>query len=523
MTALATTNGAGPPAGFYEAHDDAVEERIVSDFANSRMSPCDLRAEAAVLSASLVDARALDTAATILTPEKFCSEAHRWIFQATLALRANGNPIDAVQVASWLREHGRLAQVGGLAYLTEIPNAAPVAANVEAYARTVRDEWRRRELILIAHRLTARGYARDCATDALIARGAEQIAALTSSSETTTILTAPEIAAPLPDLEYLVREIGLVAGGGAPHLLAGYGFSGKTVAAQSMALSLAADVPIWGVYRTRKRSVLHVDLEQGERLTLRRYQRLALAMGVNLAGLGDGLAVAVMPPLTLTIADGARWRELMTGRDLIIIDSLRAAMPGADENDSSIRSGLDMLGHISEQTGCRPLVIHHARKSGADDVGGRYAIRGSSAIFDGCDSAYLFSAEQGEPVRVQHVKARSHGEPVPDWALLISDANVAGDPRAGLTVRVHGIELVTERRESRIADTARARAGKDAERVRRALAKTPGLSTTELRATTCLSGDRMALATAHLGEGVEIREERRGQTRVNRHYLRGPQ
>ena len=40
----------------------------------------------------------------------------------------------------------------------------------------------------------------------------------------------------------------------------------------------------------------------------------------------------------------------------------------------------------------RVLVIHHARKQGKDDPGGRYAIRGSSAIFDGADGVYLFSA-----------------------------------------------------------------------------------------------------------------------------------
>jgi hypothetical protein len=336
-----------------------------------------------------------------------------------------------------------------------------------------------------------------------------------------TLLEGPAIAAPLPELEYLVRGIGLVAGGGAPHLLAGYGFSGKTVAAQSLALSLAAGLPVWGVHPVAAQRVLHVDMEQGERLTRRRYQRLARAAGIDLASLGEALALAVMPPVTLTEACANGWRELMAGRDLVIIDSLRAASAGQDENDSSIRSGLDMLGGLSEATSCRALVLHHARKAGPDDPGGRYAIRGSSAIFDGVDSAYLFGSAKGEPVHVEQVKARSHGEPVADFALVISDVEGDGDPKAGLRVQVHGVELVAERRAARAETARKDQARRDAEAVRTALAKHPGLGTTALRGTTGLSGDRCAAALASLGPLVDVREDVQGKARTKRHYLRG--
>jgi hypothetical protein len=61
-----------------------------------------------------------------------------------------------------------------------------------------------------------------------------------SHSELIALLDGPALAVPLPPLEYLVKEIGLVAGSGAPHLVAGYGFTGKTLAMQALALSLAA-------------------------------------------------------------------------------------------------------------------------------------------------------------------------------------------------------------------------------------------------------------------------------------------
>lgn len=338
------------------------------------------------------------------------------------------------------------------------------------------------------------------------------------------LLDGPALAAPLPEIGYLVREIGLVAGGGAPHLVAGYGFSGKTLALQALAIALAAGRPAWSAYHVRDpRRVVHVDLEQGDRLTRRRYQRLALPAGVDLASLGDALVVAVMPPLTLSVACERQWREIMQGRDLAIVDSLRAATGGQDENSSEIRAGLDMLGHVSESTGCRALVIHHARKPTEDAAGGRYAIRGSSAIFDGVDGAYLFSASRGEPVHVEPVKARSHGELVEHFALVISDIEVDGDPRAGLRVEVRGGELVAERREQHAEAARGERARRDAEAVSKALARTPGLGSRELRAAAGLSGDRLAAAVVHLADRIEVRDETRGRSRTTRHYLRGAQ
>jgi hypothetical protein len=248
-------------------------------------------------------------------------------------------------------------------------------------------------------------------------------------------------------------------------------------------------------------------------------------MGVDIGKLGDALAVAIMPPcLTLTAACAARWHELMTGRDLVIIDSLKAATAGQDENDSGIRAGLDMLGHESEATGCRALVIHHGRKPQKDDPGGQYVIRGSSGIFDAVDSAYLFSAAKGEPVSVEHVKARSHGELVDSFALVIADVEIARDARAGLRVELRGAELVAERRAVRAEVVQNDQVRRDAERVRKVIASNPGATTTALRGTTGLSGDRFAAAMARLGGEIEIREEKRsGSRRSTCHYLRASQ
>jgi hypothetical protein len=513
-----------PPPGFF---DDERAEGFDPANDASDVPPIprhDDLAERSILGNVLYDGGRLDELRD-MRPEHLFSEAHRRIFEAIRNLRGSGTEVTAVTVANALKCVDRLAQVGGTSYLTELVGSTAVLSEKQLAAH----------LAIVVGHSTARQTAAVCdRAAALVRTGSDAAATLAQTIEylgalqaaptlASELLDGAAIAAPLPAIDYLVREIGLVAGGGAPHLIAGYGFSGKTLAVQSLALSLASGQPVWGSYPTRNpRRVLHVDLEQGDRLTRRRYQRLARAMGLDLRARGDALSLIVMPAgLTLTAACADRWRSLMHGRDLVIVDSLRAANAGQDENDSGIRSGLDMLGALSEATGCRALVIHHARKQGQDDPGGRYAIRGSSAIFDGVDSAYLFSAEKDEPVSVENIKARSHGELVEDLALVVSDVESEGEPRAGLRIQVHGAELVKERREARQDAAAKAQGAKDAGKVRDALGKKPGINTTELRGVTRLSGDRLAAALLELGQAVEVRTEAVGRTRVNRHFLRG--
>ena len=137
-----------------------------------RVPPHDLEAEAAVLSAVMLDPSAMDKI-TDLKPEYFYSEAHRRIFEACFELRQAGHPVDVLQVQSWLKDRGRLAQVGGAGYLTEILDAAPVVANVAAYGRTIHEKFRIRALILACQRVSAQGYV-DYGEPQTFIDGAEQ-------------------------------------------------------------------------------------------------------------------------------------------------------------------------------------------------------------------------------------------------------------------------------------------------------------------------------------------------------------
>jgi hypothetical protein len=256
-------------------------------------------------------------------------------------------------------------------------------------------------------------------------------------------LNADAIFGPLQPVNYLLETFDVCPG--APTLVAGVGFSGKTVALQSTALSVATGLPVWGQFSVRLGKVLHIDYEQGEHLTRKKYQRLAASMMIGPGDVGDRLALVSMPQIYLDMeAAEAFLAKRCAGTDLVIIDSLRAACPSIEENDSGARTVLDMLNRVSAKTGACFVVIHHARKPQRDAPGGaRATIRGSGAIFDACGSVLVFEAGKGESIRVSHEKARTSGRLSDDISLRIEDQLVDGAPRGGLTVTAEAISQHT--------------------------------------------------------------------------------
>ncbi len=277
----------------------------------------------------------------------------------------------------------------------------------------------------------------------------------TTTTEPTRLLSVADIFATLPPVNWLCQALDVAPG--APLLIAGYGYSGKTVAAQDLALAVATGTMVWGRFPVRAGRVLHLDYEQGTYLTRMRYQRLARARGIDPREIEGRLTLAPMPEWYLDGDTRDELPRLCEGVDLVIVDSLRAACPSIDENSSEARIPLDRLSRISEATGVTPVVIHHARKPTEKAQGGaRMAVRGSGAFYDACGSVLVFAAEKGEPVQVAHEKARITGRTHGDLLLHIEDVDVDGDPTAGL--RVSATDALTKTKEKPGAQYAGVRA-----------------------------------------------------------------
>jgi len=112
-----------------------------------RHPPYAPEAEIGVLGGMLIDGDAVAKAVEILDDSMFYREAHRRIFRAMARLFQRGQVIDAVTLSEELKKTDELELVGGIAYLAELVEAVPTAANIEFHARIVRERALLRRLI----------------------------------------------------------------------------------------------------------------------------------------------------------------------------------------------------------------------------------------------------------------------------------------------------------------------------------------------------------------------------------------
>lgn len=324
------------------------------------------------------------------------------------------------------------------------------------------------------------------------------------------LLGVRALSEPLPPIPWLCEPMRLAPG--AVTLVAGYGYSRKTMALQSLAVSVAAGKPLWSLFSVRRGRVVHLDYEQGARLTRERYQRLARGVGVELTQLDDdALRVACMPRVYLETQDAIdSLMPVVEGAALILVDSLRAAFPHADENASEVRSYLDALNHLSERTGAVVIVIHHARKPSGQAGGTEtHAIRGSSALFDACQTVFFFSADdESQPTTVKLRKDRITGAKFSDFGLTAEDVPGPTGLRHGLVVRHLEAEQVTAVRDRQVSQRHEAQLDRVAEHIVRSLADKPGeLSRADVKATARAKTTVFDEAWARLREcGVLVNE-----------------
>lgn len=117
-----------------------------------------------------------------LKPGHFFNEAHRVIFGEILAMAAQGQPTDPVTVAERLDVAGLSEKSGGLAYLGELANNTPSAANIGRYAQTVVDKALERELLAASDKIQAIASGVGPTKDKLVAAQAA-LMAITESAE----------------------------------------------------------------------------------------------------------------------------------------------------------------------------------------------------------------------------------------------------------------------------------------------------------------------------------------------------
>jgi replicative DNA helicase len=112
-----------------------------------REPPHSIEAEQAVLGGLMLDRAAWDGVGDVVTADHFYRPDHKLIFESIASLSGNAQPCDPVTVSEHLQRLGKLADVGGLAYLGSLTRDTPGAANARAYAEIVKERFLLRELV----------------------------------------------------------------------------------------------------------------------------------------------------------------------------------------------------------------------------------------------------------------------------------------------------------------------------------------------------------------------------------------
>jgi RecA-family ATPase len=308
-----------------------------------------------------------------------------------------------------------------------------------------------------------------------------------------------------PEANLVVPAMGIAPG--PAHLVAGSWYTGKTLVLMTMGMSVASGRSIFGVWRTRVGKWIHFDHEMGRRHIKRYLQRLRSGLDIDPEVLRGMMSLRVLPRLNLRSPNAIdEYSRLLEGYSIATIDPLRAAAPGADENDSEFRQYIDIMGIVSDRTGCAVMLLHHGGKP-TEGSQRRNTGRGTSAIDDAVQSKFVLTAEEkGAPIMVSHEKTRELNQPLDDFYLRIDSSE-------------ESVKLVHMLPDELAATTEKARADRDAAKlakakdsVRAALAKYAGRVTGSRDDLIKLSGgDRTMVQKAiseMLATGVLVRDGR---------------
>src|SRR5687767_12632682 len=124
-----------------------------------RQPPYAAEAEISVLGGMLIDGDAVARALEVVDESMFYREANRRIFRSMARLFQRGQVIDPITISEELKKTDELEFVGGMAYVAELLDAVPTAANLEYHARIVRERALLRRLITASTQIVQNAFS----------------------------------------------------------------------------------------------------------------------------------------------------------------------------------------------------------------------------------------------------------------------------------------------------------------------------------------------------------------------------
>jgi replicative DNA helicase len=181
---------------------------------NKNELPHDLGAEKALLGCLLIDGQSIGEISDVgLTKDDFFHPQYAIIYESLKDLHLESRPIDIVTVSSKLNDHGKLEKIGGQSALVAICDEIGSSANVEHYARIIKQKGVLRDVVRTATRVMQTGTNFSGDVEAFLAEVEASFFKLTAQSKNNKMISLKEaLYENLKELERPARAKGEITG-----------------------------------------------------------------------------------------------------------------------------------------------------------------------------------------------------------------------------------------------------------------------------------------------------------------------
>ena len=152
-----------------------------TDLSSHKLPPQNTEAEQSILGGILIENEAINKVIEILTPEDFYRDAHRRIFEALIMLSERDEPSDLITLTNELQKKKELDLIGGATYLASLIDSVPTAANIEYYAKIVKEKAVLRKLINTSTEIITKSYEYLGDVDSLLDEAEQEIFQISGS------------------------------------------------------------------------------------------------------------------------------------------------------------------------------------------------------------------------------------------------------------------------------------------------------------------------------------------------------
>ncbi len=164
-----------------------------------RIPPYSLEAEQTVIGSMLMSRDAVYTATEYVSEDDFYTPEQRTAFAAIYTLFRENRPIDLITVQDQLNKMGKLEEVGGIEYLTNISLNVPTSAHVKEYARIVQEKSVLRRLIRSANDIAADSFEGKEKLEEILNKAEERIFNIIQNRRTSDLVLIKSLISPALD------------------------------------------------------------------------------------------------------------------------------------------------------------------------------------------------------------------------------------------------------------------------------------------------------------------------------------